>query len=129
MGEIKRTLAHLIERAERDDSILAVILFGSRARGEETATSDFDVCLVLRSGRHRQDDQVRARLEYLPTDELDLRIFQQLPLYVRRRVLKDGKVLYCRDLDQLYELAYRTARAFEDFKPHYRQYLEQILNA
>lgn len=128
-GQMSDRLAGLIRQAEADACILAVLLFGSRARGEETAASDFDVCLVLCSGSDSHDEQIRTRLEYLPTDELDVRIFQQLPLYIRRRVLKEGKILYCRDLDRLYELACRTVRAFEGFRPRYRQYLEHILNA
>jgi hypothetical protein len=67
-----------------------------------------------------------VRMRYLKDADLDLRIFQQLPLYVRRRVLKEGVVLVCRDFDALYAMAYRTAQAFEDFKRIYRQYLEQV---
>jgi hypothetical protein len=54
------------------------------------------------------------------------RFFQQLPLYVRRRVLKEGIVLLVKDEDELYELAFRTAKEFEDFKHIYRNYLEAI---
>jgi hypothetical protein len=68
---------------------------------------------------------VRKRWEYLRFD-LDIKIFQQLPLYVRRRVLKEGIVLLVKDEDQLYELAFRTAKEFEDFKHIYRDYLEAI---
>jgi predicted nucleotidyltransferase len=32
--------------------VLAVLLFGSHARGEEGATSDLDICLVLQPGRY-----------------------------------------------------------------------------
>lgn len=53
-------------------------------------------------------------------------VFQELPLYVRRRVLKEGVVLLCKDWDALYAIACRTAQAFEDFKPAYRLYLDQV---
>jgi len=43
--------------------------------------------------------------------------------------LKEGEILFCSDLDSLYDLAYRTAQAFEDFKPIYREYLEQVADA
>jgi len=38
---------------------------------------------------------------------------------VRRRALKEGRVLFCRDEDTLYDLALGTAKAFEDFRPLY----------
>jgi hypothetical protein len=52
--------------------------------------------------------------------------FQALPLYIRHRVLKEGQVLFVRDEDLLYEVAFRMVQAFEDFKPIYYRYLEQI---
>lgn len=41
-------------------------------------------------------------------------------------MLKEGHVEYARDEDALYELAYRTAQAFEDFKHTYHDYLDQV---
>ncbi|MEW6248877.1 MAG: nucleotidyltransferase domain-containing protein [Nitrospirota bacterium] len=122
-------LTRFLEEVRQDEAVLAVILFGSRARGEHTPASDTDLCLVLPFGKDAAGDQVTIRMRYLKDADLDLRIFQQLPLYVRRRVLKEGVVLFCRDLDALYAMAYRTAQAFEDFKLIYRQYLEQVAHA
>ena len=68
----------------------------------------------------------RKRLDYLKHTLLDIQIFQQLPLYVRRRILKEGQVLFVRDEALLYELAFRTAQAFEDFKRIYASYLVSV---
>jgi hypothetical protein len=119
----------LVEEAKVDQGVLAVILFGSRARGETTPTSDIDVCLVLPLGQDTETDCLHMRTKYLRYDNLDLRIYQQLPLYVRQRVLKEGRVLSCRDDDMLYRIAYLTLQAFEDFKPIYHQYLEEVAHA
>jgi hypothetical protein len=35
-------------------------------------------------------------------------------------------VVFVRDEDRLYELAIRTARAFEDFRPYYQRYLDAV---
>jgi len=56
-------------------------------------------------------------------------VFPLLPLFVRSRVLREGSVLLTRDDDALYELAARTVRAFEAFKPTYRAYLSEVLRA
>jgi predicted nucleotidyltransferase len=121
----------VVEKARHDQAVLAVILFGSQARGEAQAASDLDVCLVLDPSRATKDDQLAARESYvtLVTKRLDIHVFQQLPLYIRSRVLREGRVLFCRDETRLYDLAYRTAQAFEDFKPYYRRYLEQVARA
>jgi predicted nucleotidyltransferase len=117
----------LVAQASQDVDVLAVILFGSVARGEQTARSDVDICLVLTPERVRDKSVLsRKRLDYLSLFDLDVQIFQALPLYIRHRVLEEGQVLFVRDEDLLYEVAFRTAQAFEDFKPIYYRYLEQI---
>jgi uncharacterized protein len=128
MDRPKATSANkLLAQASQDVDVLAVILFGSVARGEQTARSDVDICLVLTPERVRDKSVLsRKRLEYLAQFDLDVQIFQALPLYIRHRVLQEGQVLFVRDEDLLYEVAFRTAQAFEDFKPIYYRYLEQI---
>jgi len=116
----------LLARAERDHEVLAVILFGSYARGDARPDSDIDVCLVLAPDATTRRAVARKRLEYLSESDLDLAIFPQLPLHVRSRLLKEGVVLFTRDEDALYALACYTARAFEHFRHIQRQYLEDV---
>lgn len=109
-------VARLIARAERDPDVLAVMLFGSRAREEARPGSETDICLVLDADPPFLEASTRKRLA----------IFQQLPLHLRSRVLREGRVLFVRDEDRLYALACRTARAFEYFRPYYRRYLDAV---
>jgi len=125
MKKVDRILA----KASDDPEIVAVFLFGSRARGESTPASDADVCLMLQPGKHAASNLSSKRLSYLKESDADIHIFSQLPLYIRHRVLKEGKVLLCRDEDLLYEIAFRTAQAFEDFKHIYYGYLEEVAGA
>ena len=124
--DVERALRGLLAQAERDPDVLAVILFGSQARGDAGQGSDVDVCVVLEAGVPSGIDASHKRLDYLTARDLDMKIFQQLPLYIRSRVLKEGRVLFVRDEDRLYELAYRTVRAFEDFRPYYQAYLDAV---
>jgi hypothetical protein len=68
-------------------------------------------------------------LDDLSHFDLAPHVSRQFPLYVRRRVLREGPVLFVRDEDLLYEVAFQTAQAFEDFKPTYHRYLEQVAHA
>lgn len=90
------TLERLLATAREDPDVLAVVLYGSRARGDAGPGSDTDVCLVLRDAFPREELPRRA-LDYLGFD-LDLRIVQALPLPLRRRVL------FVRDEGALYDL-------------------------
>lgn len=119
-------LNRLVARAVRDPDVLAVIVFGSRARGEASPRSDLDVCLVLGSEPVADVVLDRKRLEYLTEADVDLVVFQRLPLAIRSRILKEGSVLFVRDEPALYALAVRTARAFEAFRHIHQHYLEQV---
>jgi predicted nucleotidyltransferase len=123
----EQMLQRLAARAERDLDVLAVILFGSRARGEATPQSDWDVCLVLEPARIRLPEFAGSkRLDYLADFDLDVVVFEQLPLTVRSRALREGQVLFVRDEDRLYELATENAKAYEAFKPYLRRYLDEV---
>jgi predicted nucleotidyltransferase len=121
-------LDRLLGMVKQDEEVLAVIIFGSAARDEHAPFSDVDICLVMTSQPKSFEltSLSHKRLEYMKGDSLDVRIFQQLPLYIRVRVFKEGHILFVRDENQLYELAFRTAQAFEDFKHIYYGYLKEV---
>lgn len=135
----ERKLEQILTKARGDKNVLAVILYGSRVSDskEETADSDLDICLVLDPEFEKEHDSKedtalsRKRLDYLSEidpDKIDIQIFQQLPIYIRKRVLEEGSVNYCRDQEDLYQLAYRTIQEYEDFAPRLREYLEGVKN-
>jgi predicted nucleotidyltransferase len=72
-------LAQLVETAKSDRDVLAVILFGSEARGEARAESDVDVCLVLEDKRLDTLGQSQKRMGYLASVDLDIQIFPADP--------------------------------------------------
>jgi len=124
----KARIEKLLAQARQDEDVLAIFLFGSNVREEQTHASDIDLCLVLvpKPTPLEPDELLRKRLGYLKDFNFDIQVFQQLPLYVRRRILKEGQILFVRDEALLYELAFRTAQAFEDFRPIYLSYLEEM---
>lgn len=122
-----KTLDNLVSTVMKDKDVLAVIIFGSFVRREKY--SDIDVCLVLKR-RVEPLETSKIKLKYLTNfPSLDIQIFHQLPLYIRIKVLKEGKVIFCKDEDLLYDVAFDTVREFEDYKHIYKTYLEGVLHA
>jgi predicted nucleotidyltransferase len=121
----------LLAKARQDTEVLAVLIFGSAARPEQTPLSDVDICLIMMPQPKPFEPTVlsRKKLEYLEDFSFDVHIFQQLPLYIRRRVLKEGRILFTRNEGLLYELAFRKAQAFEDFRHIYYGYLGEVESA
>jgi predicted nucleotidyltransferase len=122
-------ISQVLQTARLDSQALALILFGSQTRGEQTAVSDTDLCLVLTPAPYTPLELSEKKLEYLAKFSVDIHIFQQRPLYVKHRVLRDGEVLFCRDEDMLYELVFTVIREYSDFEHVYRDYLKEVANA
>ncbi len=124
MEDGQRRLAELLETAAGDDDVMAVILYGSSARGERAR--DVDICLVLYPGKTA--DAFEKRMMYSRHEKLDVQVFRQLPLYIQRRVLTEGQMLLCKNEDLLYDIAFDAIRTFEYYRPRYEEYLEGVLN-
>jgi predicted nucleotidyltransferase len=118
-----KAINSLLSKAKSDRDVLAVMVFGSYARNEKYR--DIDVCLVLKN-KPVNGVMSRKRLSYVSESGLDVHVFQQLPLYIRIRVLKEGKILLCKDTGDLYNIALQTAREFAYFKPNHEKYIEAV---
>jgi hypothetical protein len=121
-----RQLDPLVAAARADGDVLAVILHGSQARGDARIDSDVDVALVLTHAERQPSEVGHVLLRYASLGDADVQVFQRLPLYVQSRVLREGRVLFVRDEDALYEAAFRTVRAWELFRPRYEAYLAEV---
>jgi predicted nucleotidyltransferase len=126
----KQKIAEEVAKAVRGaKDILAVIFFGSAASGENSSASDLDLCVVLLPNSYSALELSRIKLKYASQFTVHLSIFQQLPLYIRKRVLQEGEILFCRDDDALYEVAFVTIREYSHFEPAYREYLKEVAHA
>ncbi len=120
--KIKLFMKKLKERNDFD-RVKFVILFGSQAEGRANKMSDYDFA-VYYGGDNRERFDFRISFGGILPDNFDLQIFQDLPLYVRKEVLK-GKVVYAEDMRFVYDVAYETIKAFGDFKKYYYDYLDR----
>ncbi|MEX2681941.1 MAG: nucleotidyltransferase domain-containing protein [Candidatus Sigynarchaeota archaeon] len=113
-----RTLDDVIEMARNDKDVLAIVLFGSRTKGD--VYKDTDICLVTRNGCPQD-----KRLQYLAIfpKSFDIHVFDDLPLYIKSRVMKEGKILLNKDFQGVFEKYYQTIKDLRLFEPHFDTYL------
>ncbi len=83
--------------------------------------SDIDICVYYDDEDDASDFRLKV-LSELFDDEYDIKIFQQMPLYLRIEVLK-GTVLYCDDKTFLLDKAYETIKEFDAFKHRFYDYI------
>jgi predicted nucleotidyltransferase len=122
INELVKNSVEKIKKIEGFDKVRFIILYGSAVEGITREESDIDLCIDIDAETDYEGSKFRLKvLSELP-DFFDVQIFSQLPLYVKKEVLK-GKVIYCRDEEYLYETAIFTIKEFEDFKYRYYDYI------
>ena len=118
----KHFLGHL-EQTKFFSKIEFVILYGYSLSSYHLDDSDIDLCLYI-DGEKKTLSNIRLELLKIFNENLDIQIFQLLPLYIQIEVLK-GKVLYVKDEDKIYEIANETIDEFEEFYPFYLEYINR----
>lgn len=124
--EIEQLTKHFLRHLEQTkffSKIEFVILYGSSLSSYHLDDSDIDLCLYI-DGEKKAFSGIRLELLKMFNENLDIQIFQLLPIYVQIDVLK-GKVLYVKDEDRLYEIAYDTIEEYEEFYPFYLDYINR----
>ncbi|MHA1836286.1 MAG: nucleotidyltransferase domain-containing protein [Candidatus Odinarchaeia archaeon] len=111
-----------IKKIRGFEKVKFIILYGSTATEHRRKTSDIDLCIFY-DGEPDEASKFRFRvLSELFDDIYDVQIFEHLPIYVQKEVLK-GKILYSRDMKFLYDIAMKTIKQFEDFKYRFYDYI------
>ena len=98
------------------DKILFIALFGSRAEGYSRASSDYDVAIYYEGDKKERYEFLFKVLGKMD-DDIDVKIFQDLPLVLKSKILSHGVMLYVRDYDDLLRIANKVRWEYEDFRP------------
>ena len=125
-NEIKQEIDKFLKEIRNLDffsKIEFIILYGSYLNKYHYDESDIDLCIYIQCEEMKLG---RIRLSLLEKfeDKLDIQMFQLLPIYIQIEVLK-GEVLYVKDEDLLYEIAYKAIEEYEDFSPFYIDYINR----
>jgi len=120
MRDIKTAVDKILELG--GNRVRFIILYGSYSRNQNTSSSDIDIAVYYEATK---EDRFKFRMKILGIlgDIFDVQIFQDLPLYIKKEVIK-GKVLYYDNLEFLYDLSRKTYRDYEDFKKRFYDYIE-----
>ncbi|MFZ8830129.1 MAG: nucleotidyltransferase domain-containing protein [Candidatus Aenigmatarchaeota archaeon] len=110
-----------IRKFEEFKRVKFIILFGSAAEGNLTEDSDIDVCIYF-DGSKIEGEKFRLKLLSELPDYFYVQIFNSLPIFVRKEVLK-GKPIFIADRDFTYEIFYKTLEEFEDFRKYLYDYI------
>ncbi len=114
-------IKHKILQLDKDKKIKFIILFGSHDKNERTPLSDIDIA-VFYDGPSKKRFSFRIKASGNLPKKVDVQIFQDLPLYIQKEVLK-GKVLYSQDFQFTFDQFMKVIREFGSFEKYYREYI------
>jgi predicted nucleotidyltransferase len=108
------------------DQVIAIFLYGSVARGEEKPISDIDLCVVTERDISRA---ARERVLSHASPSLDITLFWDLPLPIRYRVLREGKLIWGEDGLALHRIRRATLRCYREIGRMLRRHERRVLDA
>ena len=106
-------------------NILALLLFGSHVKGEETGRSDVDICIV--APNCDRDELWHEILRRVNTAKYDIKIFEELPLYLKVEIMENHRIIYAKDELELYEYFYFVRKLWKDQERRQKLSREELL--
>ncbi len=95
--------------------VLAVLLYGSVVKEEQTPRSDIDVCIVAPASENKAEllKEVYRNIDVF-SKKYDVRIFEELPLYIKIQIIQNHEVIYAKDIYEMHEYFYYFRKLWED---------------
>ena len=108
---IEKDFAFLFNKKE----VLAVLLYGSVVKEEQTPRSDIDVCIVAPDSENKAEllKEVYRNVDVF-SKKYDVRIFEELPLYIQIQIIQNHEVIYAKDIYEMHEYFYYFRKLWED---------------
>lgn len=121
-----KDLNEVILKLKSSILVHSIILFGSEARGTEKEKSDMDICIIP-----KPDIEVslkeRISINNSVPDNVDISFIDELPVYIRKRIFLEGKVLYTQDMYHILTLSKINDLEYERYKRLTGEYHKQVM--
>ncbi len=113
-NEINKLIKRMLTSDKKKDRIVSLVVFGSRARGDETLFSDLDLCVIIKDKAsvkavgddlHQLSGSLYRRfsigLSPYPNTLADFKRKHAEKLAVIKNILKEGKCIYGKKPEEL----------------------------
>ena len=117
----RKIVDRVVEDLKKYPEVVAIVLYGSYAKGKEKPLSDIDIAVILK------DQNLEAEVSSFSSNILDVVPFHRLPLYIQFEVLKYGKVLFSRDREYFMDVKKKTLRDYLEMSYLYKRMSRRIL--
>lgn len=115
-------MKEFLNSLEKNKDIIAVILFGSYAKGKQSSLSDIDICLIT-----SKENATLNILIPLKDEGFDVLEFHTLTEVMKYKVLTEGKILVLNDRSKFKEIKRKFLREYLAFTPKRNYYYKKLL--
>lgn len=112
----------------QEKEILGILLYGSYLMDKETSRSDIDICIVAPNEDIHQLISFILQNVNVTSKKYDVRVFQELPLYIKIQVIENGELLYSANELDLYEHFYLYRKLWNDQKHRQEITKEELIS-
>ena len=98
------------------DDVFAILIYGSYAIGDANIRSDIDVCIVLKNNDKEEINNIYRKILRISAknEKYDIKIFEQMPLFMKIQAIKNGNVIYAKNKAELEEYFYFFRKLWQD---------------
>jgi len=129
MNDQKRTnidLNDMLLKLKSFKLVHSIILFGSKARGTENEKSDIDICVIP---KHDVEITIKEKISLNNSvpENIDISFIDELPVYIRKRIFLEGRVLYTQDMYHILTLSKINDLEYERYKRLSSEYHKHVM--
>jgi len=119
-------LNEVILKLKSSRLVHSIILFGSKAKGTEKEKSDIDICIIPKPD-FKITLKERISLNNSFPENIDISFIDELPVYIRKRIFLEGKVLYTQDMYHVLTISKINDLEFERYKRLTVEYHKHVM--
>ena len=125
----------IVKDLKKYPEVMAIILFGSHAKGRAKPISDIDIAVITKDSNKSLEAEksletkknLEAEISSFSSNILDVVPFFRLPLYIQFEVFKYGETLFVRDEEYLMQIKRDVLREYLDISYLYERMSRRIL--
>jgi len=116
-------LKDIIREISKLRYVSCIFLFGSQINGKARKDSDIDIAVLTKNASEKEILNIRG----YSSPKIDISIFPKLPLIIQFRILKEGKIIFCRDEKYLYDIKVDVFRKYLDYSYFINRFYKKVI--
>jgi predicted nucleotidyltransferase len=101
--------------------ISLLLLFGSRAKGNNSPESDLDLGVLFKSDAFDQSKVISDLISVFPGNHLDLAILNHADPVLKFEIISNYRILYCADPEVFMNFYTNTVKQYNDIQKFLKQ--------